>query len=194
EPSETPSGYPTPSSAYPEEPTETPGYPSSASQEPTEAPSGYPSSASPQEPTEAPSGYPSSAYPQEPEPTETECEDDESPYPTGAPPTVTVRPTVTVYPTPPAEPSSAYPVHPPEETPSGYPTESEAYPTGEYPTETEVVTKYITFCPSPTTITYGTHTYTVTEVNNSVPDIQPSYIFSLPPFHRNRASNCMEPD
>lgn len=32
-------------------------------------------------------------------------------------------------------------------------------------TITEVVTKYTTYCPGPTTITYGTNTYTVTEVS-----------------------------
>lgn len=33
---------------------------------------------------------------------------------------------------------------------------------------TEIVTAYTTYCPSPTAITHGTHTYTVTEVSNTV--------------------------
>ncbi|KKZ66528.1 hypothetical protein EMCG_01122 [[Emmonsia] crescens] len=134
-----PSGYPEvpyPSSAHPVEPSASE---TDCDEDETPYPTLIPSSAHPVEPyptvTPYPTGYPSSAYPAEPSASETDCdEDDETPYPTL---------TATVIPTP-----------PPKET---------HYPTSGYPVETAIVTSYTTFCPAPTTITYGTHTYTVTE-------------------------------
>lgn len=45
---------------------------------------------------------------------------------------------------------------------------SGSYPIGGNVTyTTEVVTSYETYCPGPTTLTYGTATYTVSEVSSS---------------------------
>lgn len=44
---------------------------------------------------------------------------------------------------------------------------------------TEVVTAYTTFCPSSTELVHGTKTYTVTEVNISTLQLEPSLLSSL---------------
>lgn len=90
-------------------------------------------------------------------------------YPASSESSAAEYPTTTAYPV--SESSAEYPAstgYPVSESSSEYPASE--YPASEYPATqytTEVVTAVTTYCPEATEITYGTNTYTVTEVCHS---------------------------